>query len=213
MTATRPVVVVGAGGHARVCVDLLLEDPEIRVVGCVGSSDGRPSRVPLLGGDEILPEQAAAGIRHAFVAVGANDVRRRLVGRLRADGWELVTAVSRSATVSPTVRLGANVAVMAGAVVNAFAELGDGVIVNTGATVDHDCRLDEWVHVAPGTHLAGTVHLEEGAFMGVGSSAIPGSRVGAWSTVGAGGVVVRDIPPGIVALGVPARSQRAAVRA
>ena len=60
----------------------------------------------------------------------------------------------------------------------------------------------------PGVHLGGSVQVDEGAFLGIGSSAIPGRKVGAWTTVGAGTVVVRDLSEGVVAYGVPAKAAR-----
>jgi UDP-perosamine 4-acetyltransferase len=59
--------------------------------------------------------------------------------------------------------------------------------------------------VAPGVQLAGDVKLGEGVFFGIGSCAIPGVRVGEWTMVGAGAVVVDDLPSDVTAVGVPAR--------
>jgi acetyltransferase-like isoleucine patch superfamily enzyme len=68
--------------------------------------------------------------------------------------------------------------------------------------------LGDWCHVAPGTHLAGTVNVGDGAFVGVGAAVVPGRSIGAWSVVGAGAVVVRDVAERSVAVGVPARPKR-----
>jgi acetyltransferase-like isoleucine patch superfamily enzyme len=98
--------------------------------------------------------------------------------------------------------------VFAGAVIQPDSVLGSHAIINTGATVDHDCHIGNFVHVAPGCNLAGAVTLKEGAFMGIGSRAIPGVTVEAWTTVGAGATVVHDLPGGITAVGTPARPVR-----
>jgi acetyltransferase-like isoleucine patch superfamily enzyme len=63
-------------------------------------------------------------------------------------------------------------------------------------------------HFAPGAQLAGNVYVEQGALLGIGACVIPGRRIGAWSVVGAGGVVIDDIPPYVTATGVPARTWR-----
>ena len=203
------VVVVGASGHAAVCIDLLMAGG-LEVAGAIGNPRaGGRLQVPLLGGeDELEGAAAGSGATSAFVAIGDNRARARVAAQARALGFTLVNAVSPDARLSPTVELGCNVAVMAGAVVNAYTRLGDGVIVNTGATVDHDGVIGDWVHVAPGCHLSGAVTLGEGVFLGVGSSVIPGCTVGAWTQVVAGGVVVGDLPAGVLAVGVPARVVR-----
>jgi UDP-perosamine 4-acetyltransferase len=208
VTEPKRVVVVGTGGHAAVCIDLLLQSG-LEVVGAVTAAPSdRRLQVPVLGGDEELPGLIADGVDHAFVAIGDNAVRQRVTAEVRALGFSMVNAVSSAAHLSPSVTLGCGVAVMAGAVVNAYTTLGDGVILNTGATVDHDCVLEQFVHIAPGCHLAGTVHAAEGVFVGIGSSVIPGCRLGRWSYLGAGSVVIEDVGDQVQALGVPAREVR-----
>jgi UDP-perosamine 4-acetyltransferase len=202
------VVVIGAGGHAAVCIDVLLESGT-DVIGAVSvAPSARPLQVPVFVGDEQLPRLYAEGVREAFVAIGDNRARQRATAQIEALGFTLVNALSPRAHLAESVRLGAGVAVMAGVVVNAFTTLGNGVILNTGATVDHDCVLEPFVHIAPGCHLAGTVFAAEGVFVGIGSSVIPGCRLGCWSQFGAGSVVITDIGAEVLAMGVPAREVR-----
>lgn len=203
---SRGVVVVGAGGHAKVCIELLQASGE-EVAYCIGSEGGPDNclGVPVLDGDEQLRRLRGEGFDRAFVAIGSNGLRDRL-GQMCSDlGYELVNAISPRATVSPSARLGRGVAVMAGAVINAEARIDDLAIINTGATVDHDCHVGRAAHVAPQTALAGNVVLGELVFLGVGSRVIPGIRIGARTTVGAGAVVVRDAAADLVIVGVPAR--------
>jgi acetyltransferase-like isoleucine patch superfamily enzyme len=86
--------------------------------------------------------------------------------------------------------------------------VGAHVVVNTGAIIDHDCRIAEFAHLAPGSCLAGNVRVGAGCLVGVGSSVGPGVRLGEWSTLGAGGVAMSDIPANTVAVGVPAKPCR-----
>lgn len=199
------VVIAGAGGHAKVILEILEESGEFEVAGCTNKvAGGTLPGVPILGDDGILPELAASGIRSAFAAVGDNRVRRDLIRQLRDAGFRLVNAISRHAIVSPRARLGEGVAIMPGAVINAGAQIDDGAIVNTGATVDHDCHIAACAHIAPGVNLAGCVSVGEGALLGVGSRVIPGVSIGPWTLVGAGAVVIGDIPAHVTAVGVPA---------
>ena len=93
----------------------------------------------------------------------------------------------------------------ANAAINTGSIIGPNVIVNTGATIDHHTRIDAHAHIAPGVHLGGAVIVEEGALLGIGSSVIPNCTIGAWSTVGAGAVVLDDVPPHTTVVGVPAK--------
>ena len=206
--AVRRVVVIGAGGHARVCIDQLLDDPTLELIGCLGeAATSSVDGVPVLGDDGMLPPLRRDGVTHAFVAIGDNRRRLDVMRRCRAEGFALVNAISRAAVISRSCTIGAGVALMPGSIVNAGSVLHDGVIVNTNASIDHDCILEAGAHVAPGCALSGNVRVGEGAFLGAGCVVIPGRTVGAWSTVGAGACVVWDVADGAVVVGVPARGR------
>ena len=201
------VVVLGGGGHTKVILDIFRAAGRYQIAGCIVQDPAACStlHVPILGDDSNLPAIYLSGVRHAFVAVGDNRLRRRLTQRVAELGFQLANAVSPNAVLSPTVSVGTGVAIMAGVVINACTRLGNGCIINTGATVDHDCTIGNWAHVAPGTNLAGCVTVGEGVFLGVGSRAIPNVTIGEWTVVGAGAVVIRDLAPGVTAVGVPAK--------
>jgi UDP-perosamine 4-acetyltransferase len=199
------VVVIGAGGHAKVIVDILL-DNGVEVVACVSHADAPRYRgVEVLVGDDSLVGLRARGVEHAVVAVGANALRERLGAEAEALGFTLPAVVSAAARISPTATIGAGAVIMAGAVVNADARIGRLAIVNTGATVDHDCVIGDAAHVAPGVHFSGGVRIGARTIVGVGSAARPLVTVGADAVVGAGSVLISDIADGVTAYGVPAR--------
>ncbi|MDP9440164.1 MAG: acetyltransferase [Actinomycetota bacterium] len=195
------IVVVGAGGHAKVVVEACL------AAGWVvsGTVDADPSRtvfgLPHLGPPEGLRPEP--GVR-AVIAVGSNAARRELGRRLNGR-FEWATVVHPAATVSPRARIKEGAVVFAGAVVQADTVVGRHVILNTGCRVDHDNDLGDFCHVGPGAVLAGTVVLGEGAFVGAGAVVTPNRSLAGWCTVGAGGVVVRDTRPGLTYAGVPAK--------
>jgi UDP-perosamine 4-acetyltransferase len=204
-------IVVGAHGHARVCLEALQDpttDPALRVVGAV-SLDGTGASglgTPMLGRDADLRAIAREhGVSTVFVAIGDNRARAAVTERLLLDGFRLATAVSRFAMVSRSAQVADGAALLPGAVVNAATRIGRGTIVNTNASVDHDCEIGAFVHIAPGTAIAGGVTIGDGALLGIGSRVLPGVTIGNGAVVGAGAVVVRDIPPCTVVVGVPAR--------
>ena len=205
-TASPPVIIVGAGGHAKVVIELFRAEGRYQPVGCTDTDPNRSTvlGVPVLGTDEALPPLRHQGVRHAFVALGNNGVRRKVGRAVEALGFELVNAISPRAVLSPSARLGRGVAIMAGAVINAEATIDDLVIINTNASVDHDCVVGEAAHIAPGCTLAGGVQVGALAFLGAGTVAIPGVAIGERATVGAGATVIRDVPANTVAVGVPA---------
>ena len=201
------VLVVGAGGHAKVCIESLVDAGHV-VVGAV-SREGVPVEgfpVPVLGTDADVAAVATAHDADAvFVAVGDNAMRADVRRKCLAIGLVEVTAISRFALVSETAELAGGAAVMAGAVVNASATIGAGAIVNSRASVDHDCVVGADAHVAPGAVIAGGVHIGAGALVGVGAKVLPNLVVGDGAVVGGGAMVVADVPAGATVVGVPAR--------
>lgn len=207
---TRPVVVLGAGGHAKVLIDAL----QARSVPIRGILDSDPAKlggkilgISVLGTDaklgEWLPDEVV--LVNGLGSTESLLSRTALHERLRARGYSFLGVVHPSAVVSPHACLGESVQIMAGAVIQAGARLGDGCIVNTGALVDHDCALEAHVHVAPGAVLSGGVTIGSNTHIGTGAAVIQGIRIGSRCLVAAGAVVVHDVPDGSRVAGIPAR--------
>jgi UDP-N-acetylbacillosamine N-acetyltransferase len=199
-----PILIWGASGHARVIADLVKVSGELEIAGFIADGGGDE----VLGDREALPGLRARGIELLFVAVGDCGARHRLAAHARELGFRFPALIHPSAVVARDAVIGAGSAICAGAVVGPGARIGEQVIMNTLASADHDCDLGDAVHISPGARLAGDVRVGTGAWIGIGASVIERRSIGEWAVVGAGSVVVRDIPARSVAYGVPARVRR-----
>jgi UDP-N-acetylbacillosamine N-acetyltransferase len=207
--AERAIVVYGAGGHAKVVLDVL-ELLGKRVVGFL--DDGVPAGeiragLPILGAHgwlETQPEVAVA------LGIGQNEQRARATRFCESLRVPLVTAIHPQAIIAKSSEIGEGTVVFAGAIINSGARIGRGCIVNSGAVVEHDCRLGDFSHLSPNAALGGGAELGAFAHVGLSACVLPGVKIGERAVIGAGGVVTRPVPANCTAYGIPARVQRRA---
>lgn len=211
----KKVVGLGAGGHAKVVMDILRLMGGYEIIGLLDSKrqlwQSEVLGVPVLGGDSLLIKLREDGVSHAFIGLGTiGDPKGRisLYETARKLSFEIVDAIHPSAIISSYAEVGYGATIMANAVINASAKIGDDVIVNTGSIIEHDCTIDNHVHIATGARLASTVSVGEGSHIGIGASVRQCITIGRNALIGAGSVVVDDIPDNAIACGVPAKVLR-----
>jgi sugar O-acyltransferase (sialic acid O-acetyltransferase NeuD family) len=205
------VLILGAGGHGQVIADILMTASRH---GADVSPCGYLDDDATLWGTVLctVPVIGALSDRHRFdhdaviVGIGDNATRRRLFEVLSRACERFATARHPSAIVSSGSVMRQGTAVCAGVIVGTGACIGSNVILNTGCSIDHHCVVGDHAHIAPGARLGGEVTIGQGALIGIGAVVLPGRHVGAWTVVGAGAVVTRDLPDGVVAVGSPARA-------
>jgi sugar O-acyltransferase (sialic acid O-acetyltransferase NeuD family) len=187
------VVIIGAGGHGKVVLDILRDARKHRVVGFLDADESlagsKIAGLKVLGPANLLPKRA----------------RLQYMQHVTDASLRLCNAIHARSIVSKSAVVGKNVVIAAGAVVCAEAKIGDGAIINTSAVIDHECEIGRAAHTCPTAALAGRVRVGEGAFVGIGAKVIQCLSLGAWSTIGAGAVVTRDVAEATTVVGVPAR--------
>ncbi|MBT9587766.1 acetyltransferase [bacterium] len=199
------IALIGAGGHGKVVCSIA------RRLGyqVLGYYDDGCSLGDMVLGAPILGrfEQARLAPEDCWlhVSLGQNQLRAQRFLVLKSWGRRVATLIDPSAVLDETVEVGEGTVIMPGVVVNVDSRIGRNCILNTSCSLDHDGRLEDHVHLCPGSHLAGTVTVGEGAMLGTGVSVIPGCTIGAGTVVGAGAVVVRNLPAHLTFVGIPAR--------
>lgn len=195
------ILLVGAGGHARACIDVIEQGNEFVVAALLGLPAEVGSEV--LGYRVVGTDAELAGLRgrysHALVTVGQIEtaaVRVRLFDLLVSHGYSLPAIVSPLAYVSRHASVGAGSIVMHGAIVNAGAVIGRNCIINSRALIEHDTVVADHCHVSTGALINSGVRIGRGTFIGSGSSVRQGITIADDCLIGMGTRVIRDCEAG-----------------
>ena len=201
----QQVVVYGAGGHARVLIDMIRQSrPDLHIVGIIDDGPNPPAAVlgiPVLGDSSRFTEIREAGVQHAVLGIGAvtnNALRIELYEKLRDQGFSVPNLIHPDASVEPSVRMGDGNQIFAGAVVSSTAELGRNTIINSNVVVSHDCRIGAHTHLTPGAILAGGVTVGENTVVGMAVTIYLGLTIGKDVQIANGVNIMRDVDDGAV---------------
>jgi len=206
---TMETLIIGAGGHGKVVLDILRAGTKYRPIGFVDAdpklTNTHVGGLPVFGAIHLLGRLKIQHRLHAaIIAIGDNRTRAGYVKNVEDHDLELINAIHPTASVSTTALLGRNIVVAAHAVICTEAQIEDLAIINTASIVDHECTIGRAAHICPGANLAGRVRIGAGAFIGMGANIIQCRNVGENAIVGAGAVVLQDVPAGATVVGVPA---------
>lgn len=196
----KEIVLIGAGSHARACIDVIEQEGEFQIVGLVGKNEEIGSQVSgyeVLSDDSTLLELAKR-IPFALITVGQihdPENRMNLFQSATSAGFTLASIRSPLAYVSPSASVGVGTIIMHDAIVNAEAKIGNNCIINSKALIEHDSVISDNCHISTGVIINGHVTVLSGSFIGSGSVISNGISVGENSVVGMGSVIRRDLEP------------------
>ena len=196
------ILLVGAGGHARACIDAIEQEGRFVVKGLVGLSHEVGSQIlnyPVLGTDEDLPILLHDCV-NASITIGqikTAEPRIRLFDLMQDHGYEFPIIVSSNAYVSPHAKLGAGTIVMHGAIINAGAIVGKNCIINSRSLVEHDVVIADHCHIATAAAINSGVCIGTGTFIGSNSSVRQCVNIGERCVIGMGQQVLADCQAGV----------------
>jgi sugar O-acyltransferase (sialic acid O-acetyltransferase NeuD family) len=211
MADLTPLVIFGAGGFAREVLELVRDinaesltydvigflDDDRRLHGTVSNG------LPVLGDSSWLERRLP--LPAMVLGLGNPALKRRIAERVRGSIRTFPVLIHPSVVMSKYVECGPGVIIAAGNILTCNIRLGEFTLLNLACTVGHDVAIDRFSTIAPGVNVSGEVHIQEGCDVGTGSVVIQRLSIGAWSVIGAGAVVTKDIPANCTAIGVPAK--------
>lgn len=205
----KEIVIVGFGGHAKSVADSIESSNEYRILGYTDVKEASPfCRFRRLGNDDCLRDLYRQGVRYACIGVGylgKGELRDKLYNLLKKIGFQLPVIVDPTAVIAKDVSLKEGTYVGKNAVINASSKIGKMCIVNSGVLIEHENMIGDFSHAAVRSVTCGEVEISDHCFLGANATVIQGIQVGKNVIVGAGAVVISDLPGYSVAVGNPAK--------
>jgi len=208
---SKPLIVIGSGGHASVIADILLNQG--RTIVATVSPDEIKDNSPLKGIKRLMTDASLLDtyspeefdLVNGLGALPGNTLRTNLFDYFSNYGYKFQSVIAPSAIIAGGVKLEGGVQVMHGAIIQTNASIAKNCIVNSGSIIEHDCVIGAHNHIAPGATLSGDVITGDQVHIGTGASIIQSIKIGERAVIGAGCTIIRDVKAGQVI--VPARNR------
>lgn len=205
----KKVVIIGAGGHAKVIADIIEKSGD-EIVGFL--DDNKEIGTTIINEYKVIGDlnnrftmTVTKENLEFIIAIGDNKKREEIS---HSPNLKFYTAIHPSAQIGLDVEIQEGTVIMANACINSSAKIGKHCIINTGAIIEHDNIIEDFVHISPNVALGGTVKIGESTHVGIGSIVKNNITICKNCTIGAGAVVVKNIIEEGTYVGVPARGMK-----
>lgn len=205
----KDIVIIGAGGFGReiawLIEDINIDNPEWNIIGFVDENQSLNGTVingyKVVGNIEWLKERDL----YAIVAIGNPISKKKIIDELSGSKIKYATLIHPSVIHSKSVNFGEGTIICAGTICTVNIEIGSHVIINLDCTVGHDTIIGPFTTILPSVNVSGFVKINECVSIGTGTAIIQGVKIGRNTIVGAGAVIVTELPSNCTAVGIPAK--------
>jgi sugar O-acyltransferase (sialic acid O-acetyltransferase NeuD family) len=216
MSKPKKLIIIGGGGagvEALWIARRMNQAAGSQLWEMTGIADDNPARagevldgIPVIGTTAQAMTKLLGSEVYFLCVIGNNRQRQRLADAWEAAGFLAATLIDPSVIIADTavVRPGSYVGPMA--IIAPHAVVGRHALINVGASIGHHAECSDYSQVCPGARLSGYSRLGTGAFVGSNGVMAPGIELGSWATLGATSFALKNVRPGVTAVGNPARA-------
>jgi len=209
------LIIFGAGGFGKEVLWAALEANKItknyNILGFLDDNSTKHGTIILgkrvLGGMDWILKNKMKNTKYV-IAIGNGKTRREIVERLGKNDNEFVTIIHPSTIISDSVKIGNGTVIQAGTIITVNVNIGNHCRIDTNCTIAHDSKIEDFVDLSPGAHINGTNKIQTGAFVGSATTTRENISIGKWSVIGAGAVLVTDVPSASLYVGVPGKLKK-----
>lgn len=202
------IILVGGGGHAKSCIDIILSTSLFKILGYVDLEESLDEKyaIPYLGQDDVLTKYIKGN--QFLITIGqmdSSEKRERIFNDIQALGGTFATVISPYAQVSNFATIGEGSIVFHGVTVQSDAIIGDNCILNNHALIEHDSQIGHHCHISTAAVINGNVKVSNGVLVGSGAILKQGISVGENALIGMGSVVLKNVEKDQIVFGNPAK--------
>lgn len=209
------VIIFGAGGFGKEVLWALSESnknlKKYHILGFLDDDKKKHGEIicgeKILGGMEWFVKNNAENVR-IVVAIGSGKIRKYVVSRLERNGAKFMTVIHPSTTISDSAEIGDGTVIQAGTIITVNVKIGKHCRIDTNCTIAHDSELADFVDLSPGVHINGTNKIQTGTFVGSATTTKENISIGKWSVIGAGTVLLTDVPDSSLYVGIPGKLKK-----
>ncbi|MDM1527391.1 acetyltransferase [Myroides odoratimimus] len=200
-------IIVGAGTYGQVYSEYLQDQYE--VLGFVDDDHTTHGLVvngfPVFGGVEYLLTNNDKNI-NIFVPIGNNKVRVALIEKIKSNGYKLPSFIHNTCIIDKSVKIGEAVYILPGCNIMPLTIIKDYVMISMGVNIAHHTILGKGSFFSQGNNVGASINVKDYAYSGIGVTLMTGVKeIGAYSLIGAGAVIIRDVPDYAVVVGNPGK--------
>jgi acetyltransferase EpsM len=205
-TPEQKIIILGTNDYAGVLAEIIAETPGLRTEGFIENLDRTQCDRSISGLPVYWIEDAASLTKDCLaVCCLATVHRRRFIEQARHIGFNFATVIHPSARVPTSAIISEGCIIEPGVILSSNARLGCHIRINRGSTIGHDTTLGDYCTIQPGVNIAGKCLFGSGVYVGIGATVVDNLTIGNLAVIGAGAVVINDLPEKVLAVGVPAK--------
>lgn len=202
---TKPIIMLGSGGHASVLTEILLQQG-YTLLAVVSPSKGHSllfSNIQHFDSDDDILQFPCNEVKlvNGLGSLPGQYLRHKLFAHFTQLNYEFESVISMYAMLSSYAAVGAGAQILTGSIIQTGATIGRGTIINSGVIIEHDCDIGNNCHIAPGAIICGGVHIGEGTHIATGANVIQGISIGRNCIITAGATVTHDMPDNSITYG------------
>jgi len=195
----KKIIVIGSGGHALSCLEVIKQDNRFKFAGFVESDSkiqNRGNDKSIIGSDKDL-EKLYENYKYAFIGIGQirnSEIRKKIYYKLKKIGYILPTIISKYSFVSDKAVIGDSTIIMNFVTVNCNAKIGHNCIINNHSLIEHNASIGSNTHISTNAIINGNVNIGENSFVGSSATIINNISIGKEVIIGSGTIIKKNYP-------------------